>query len=138
MRDIISSQKLILCTYVCKLIILVYFHFNSVLYVLIATYVFNTVQTFGTNCVLDQLPMSVHSTNYLCLFTSTSRECTFLPHRLIRKVLCQTTYLQCQRRSWRRLRKQERGLKAVAEAKEPQKKNPYIKSIPEYKLGKSC
>ena len=66
---------------------------------------------------------TVYSTAYLCFFTST------LPHCLIQKVHCQTTYVPTASIA----EANKEVLKAAAEAKEPQKKGPYIKVTPEYK-----
>ena len=71
--DVMGLQKLILCV----LIMLLYFCFLTRCRIL-------HTHGYSTNCLLDCLPMSL---------TSTSRDRTFLPHCLIRKVLCQTIIL---------------------------------------------
>ena len=84
------------------LIILVYFRFNLVPGIAICV----TVQT-------------VNSTAYLAMsLCKYSREWTFLPHCLIQKVLCQTTYPATASIA----EANKEVLKGVAEAKEPKRK----------------
>ena len=120
-RDVIGSQKLIPCTlysytfvltwcWVLRTRVTFYHIIINSLFLIVVFCVFIYPLFLFRELSLEEVikllnycivtVQTVYLTAYLCVFTSTSREWTFLPHCLIRKVLCQTTYLQ------RRLQKQ--------------------------------